>query len=322
MAMQVVTMDTGKGASLLSQAPAYVAECSHEYDGFIMPKMMPARCIESAKNFKVRDDDLFLTTYPKSGTTWVQQIVLLIHHDGDKSKLEGKHIFSMVPFIEAVVGMSKDNADTARMQSEVAEEKPSPRILKTQLPPRLLPASIHDGSKGKVIYIARNPKDMMVSYFHFCKITANLPTYDSWDVFFEEFMADRVPRGSWFDSVLYWWKRKDDPTVLFLKFEDMKKSLKGAVKQISEFMCKSLSDETIESIVESSTFDAMKKNRNSNPDSLPQLQADASKKKTFLRKGVVGDWMNFFGDEQNERFDAVYKEKMAGSGLDFVFQQD
>lgn len=77
------------------------------------------------------------------------------------------------------------------MQSEVAEEKPSPRILKTQLPPRLLPASIHDGSKGKVIYIARNPKDMMVSYFHFCKITANLPTYESWDVFFEEFMADR-----------------------------------------------------------------------------------------------------------------------------------
>ena len=42
------------------------------------------------------------------GTTWVQQIVLLIHHDGDKSQLEGKHIFSLVPFIEAVEGMNKD----------------------------------------------------------------------------------------------------------------------------------------------------------------------------------------------------------------------
>ena len=42
------------------------------------------------------------------GTTWVQQIVLLIHHDGDKSQLEGKHIMTMVPFIEAVEGMKKD----------------------------------------------------------------------------------------------------------------------------------------------------------------------------------------------------------------------
>nr|XP_054767352.1 sulfotransferase 1B1-like [Lytechinus pictus] len=87
-------------------------------------------------------------------------------------------------------------------------------------------------------------------------------------------------------------------------------------------MGKSFSDETIEGIVESSTFDAMKKNKNSNPDSLPQLQASASQKKTFLRKGVVGDWMNFFSDEQSARFDAVYKAKMAGSGLDFVFQQE
>ncbi|XP_041478094.1 sulfotransferase 1C2-like [Lytechinus variegatus] len=315
-------MGDGNGVSLLSQAPAYASECSHEYDGVLMPKIMPARCIESVKNFKVRDDDLFLTTYPKSGTTWVQQIVLLIHHDGDKSKLEGKHIFKMVPFIEAVEGMNKDNADTARMQSEIADEMPSPRILKTQLPPRWLPPSVYDGSKGKVIYIARNPKDMMVSYFHFCKMTVNLPTYESWDVFFEEFMADRVPRGSWFDSVLYWWKRKDDPLVLFIKFEEMKKDLKVAVKQISEFMGKSFSNETIEGIVESSTFDAMKKNKNSNPDSLPQLQANESQKKTFLRKGVVGDWMNFFSDEQSARFDAVYKEKMAGSGLDFVFQQE
>ena len=59
------------------------------------------------------------------------------------------------------------------------------------------------------------------------------------------------------------------------------------MQQISEFMGKSFSDEVIESIVTSSTFDAMKKNKSANPDSLPQLQADASQKKTFMRKGTV-----------------------------------
>lgn len=59
----------------------------------------------------MKKNGLLRNVWPPSlaGTTWVQQIVLLIHHDGDKSKLEGKHIFSMVPFIEAVEGMSKDN---------------------------------------------------------------------------------------------------------------------------------------------------------------------------------------------------------------------
>ena len=29
--------------------------------------------------------------------------------------------------------------------------------------------------------------------------------------------------GSWFDHVLSWWKNKDDPNVLMLKYEEMKK---------------------------------------------------------------------------------------------------
>ncbi|XP_072163327.1 sulfotransferase 1C2-like [Diadema setosum] len=313
-------MSNGNQSTLLDQAPAYVADVSYEYEGVLMPKFMPARCVEAVRNFTVRDDDIFLITYPKSGTTWVQQIVLLAYHDGDKSQLEGVHIMKVVPFLEAVESMNIEGASTSRMQTELADEKPSPRILKTQVPTKWLPESIRESTRGKVIYVARNPKDMMVSYFHFCKMTFNLPTYESWDVFYEEFMADRVPRGSWFDSVLYWWKKRDEPNVLFLKYEDMKKDLKESIRQISEFMGKSFSDETIDAIVAGSTFDAMKKNKTSNPDQVIKRVKEGSK--SFMRKGVIGDWKNYFSDEQNERFDKIYAEKLAGSGLEFTFEQE
>ena len=68
----------------------------------------------------------------------------------------------------------------------------SPRILKTHCIPRWLPREIRtDDPKAKVIYIARNPKDAAVSYYHFCHYFPGLPLYENWDAFFEEFIANR-----------------------------------------------------------------------------------------------------------------------------------
>ena len=39
--------------------------------------------------------------------------------------------------------------------------------------------------------------------------------------------------------------------------------------------------------------------------------------RVFFRKGVIGDWRSHFTPQQNAEFDAVYAEKMKGSGLVF-----
>lgn len=37
----------------------------------------------------------------------------------------------------------------------------------------------------------------------------------------------------------------------------------------------------------------------------------------FLFLGVAGDWKNYFTVAQNEKFDAIYRKEMSGSGLQF-----
>ena len=59
----------------------------------------------------------------------------------------------------------------------------------------------------------------------------------------------------------------------------------------------------------------MKSQGNANYDWIPIYKG-----RKFLRKGEVGDWRNYFSEEQIDRLDAMYAEKMAGSGL--VFEYD
>ena len=40
----------------------------------------------------------------------------------------------------------------------------------------------------------------------------------------------------------------------------------------------------------------------------------------LLRKGVVGDWKNYFTPELNGRFDREALSKLKGTGLEFDFQ--
>ncbi|XP_041479021.1 sulfotransferase 1C2-like [Lytechinus variegatus] len=306
-----------------TKVPDCVVKDCYEYEGVIMPNIMRKDVIDRVRKFECRPDDLFIVTYPKSGTTWVENLCMLIKHDGDASHQEGAHLMMKVPFLEFVQDML--NIATSPAFVDLAEKMPSPRMLKSHCHSPFLPPGIRtDDPKAKVIYIARNPKDTAVSYYHFCRFIPGLPTYESWDVFFEEFLANRAPRGSWFENVLPWWRKRNHPNVLFLKYEDMKKDLTGAVRQIAEFMGKSLSDDVIAKIAEASTFKAMKNNPSSNPDTLimaglEQAGMEKPKDKSFMRKGVVGDWKNYFTDDQNKRFDELYKKEMAGSGLEFEF---
>uniref|UniRef100_A0A8D0DN13 Sulfotransferase n=1 Tax=Salvator merianae TaxID=96440 RepID=A0A8D0DN13_SALMN len=169
-----------------------------------------AEYIDSLENFEIRDDDVFLVTYPKSGTVWTQNILSLIYHEDHRNETEKVTLIDRVPWLEY------------KMEHMDYNRRPSPRLFSTHMPYYLVPRELRN-RRGKVVYIARNPKDVLVSYFHFSKVLVRMEQEHDFGKFMERFLAGKVVPGSWLDHVEGWYTHRDDFNILFLTFEDIKR---------------------------------------------------------------------------------------------------
>ena len=97
----------------------------------------------------------------------------------------------------------------------------------------------------------------------------------------------------------------------------MKENHRAAIETIAKFIGEDLTPLEVNSVVEQTTFEAMKANPAANMNWAGALYHDRST--PFLRKGKVGDWKNFFTDEQSARMDEEIKKKLDGTGLEFVY---
>ncbi|XP_055099838.1 sulfotransferase 1C3 isoform X2 [Symphalangus syndactylus] len=260
-------------------------------------------------NFPARPDDLILATYPKSGTHWMQEILDMIQNDGDVEKCKRFPSLDRHPFLELKFP-HKEKPDL-----EIALEMSSPRLIKTHLPSHLIPPSIWK-ENCKIVYVARNPKDCLVSYYHFHRMASFMPDPQNLEEFYEKFMSGKVTCGSWFDHVKGWWAAKDRHQVLYLFYEDIKKDPKWEIEKILKFLEKDISEEILNKIIYHTSFDVMKQNPMANYTTLPTSIMDHSIS-PFMRKGMPGDWKNYFTVAQNEEFDKDYQKNMAGSSLTF-----
>lgn len=267
-----------------------------------------AEALGPLESFQAWPDDVLISTYPKSGTTWVSEILDLIYQGGDLQKCQRAPIFVRVPFLEFKIPRCPTGF-------ELLKDTPAPRLLKTHLPLALLPQTLLD-QKVKVVYVARNAKDVAVSYYHFYRMAKVHPNPGTWDSFLEDFMAGEVSYGSWYQHVQEWWELRHTHPVLYLFYEDMKENPKREIQKILEFVGRSLPEETVEDIVQHTSFQEMKNNAMTNYRTLPSDLLDHSIS-AFMRKGITGDWKSTFTVAQNERFEADYAEKMAGCNLRF-----
>ncbi|XP_043944812.1 sulfotransferase 2A1-like [Protopterus annectens] len=260
-------------------------------------------CLEyTANEFQVRDDDVFNVTYPKSGTIWMQEILTLIHSNGDTEVAQSIPNWDRVPWIEQKTGRGH------------LEKRPSPRLITTHLSAHLAPKSLFS-SKAKVIYTVRNPRDVFVSLYFFSHSISFIETPKSFDDFFQKFLKGDVVYGSWFDHIKSWLGVKSKINIMFQTFEDMKKDPRGSVVKICQFLEKDLDEKAIDSVVQNSSFKTMKENKMSNWSLVPEQMLNPNI--PFMRKGVSGDWRNHFSKEQIELFDATYKEQMKDVDMKF-----
>ncbi|KAF4367309.1 hypothetical protein F8388_025727 [Cannabis sativa] len=270
------------------------------------------------KNFIPKDDDIIMTSFPKSGTTWLKSLLFSIlnrrNYNNNNPLLTTvpHHLVSFFEFqIYANYPHNLHNFTTM----------PSPRLVSTHIPYASLPDSILKVSKSRIIYISRNPLDVIVSLWYYASGHPDRLS-DEWTIeyFVDKFCKGETEFGSYWDHVLGFWKASLDrpEKVLFLKYEDLKEKSVCQLKRVAEFIGLPFSQEeesegVVEQIMDMCSLNKLKNlDVNKHGEFKPKLH-----NKLFFRKGQIGDWINHLTPSMAERVNQIVAEKLSDSGLSF-----
>ncbi|XP_044968964.1 cytosolic sulfotransferase 8-like [Hordeum vulgare subsp. vulgare] len=287
----------------------------HQYQGaWVIHERLPG-VLSFQRSFTPRPGDVLLASPPKCGTTWLKALSFAIMARAAYPPTAGDHPLlrlnphECVPFIDDLFSAGQD----AKL-----EALPSPRLMNTHMHHSLLPASVAVDPNLKVVYICREPKDMLVSMWHFGN---TIHPCDFSDMF-ESVCEGKSPDGPIWDHVLgYWRASKASPErVLFLRYEEMLLNPVESVMKLAGFLGVPFSavDEVAglpADIVKLCSIDTMK--------GLQVNKTGASglfykfQHKSYFRKGATGDWVNHMTPEMAQRLDDIFEYKLRGSGLSF-----
>jgi hypothetical protein len=244
------------------------------------------------------DADVFLVSFPKSGRTWLRFMInaTCARHFG----VQISNYLDMRATVVACPGMPKIHV--------MHDDEPQ---WKT---PRQLLTSKREFGERKVLFLVRDPRDVVVSqYFHLTK-RIRLDVGD-----LSTFLRSR--KGSLETIVRYynlWAERRDVPKeFLLVRYEDLHASARGEMRRILAFLgLSNVSDAALEEGIAFSTFDNMRDLEARDAMGAAILRpGDPMDPESFkVRKGVVGGYSAYLSGR-----DIAYADELIARELSGVF---
>ncbi|MCY1022993.1 sulfotransferase domain-containing protein [Pyxidicoccus sp. MSG2] len=218
---------------------------------------------------KPRPGDIYVASAPKTGTTWMQQIVYQVLTGG---RGEFEHIYQVAPDLDGLA--------FKMFAKEVMDAMPSPRIMKTHL----YYGMVAPPPDSRVIYVTRNAADAMVSLHHHVGLVNGF-----WKPLDAGFIRHSSMVNHWLTHLESWWPHRADPNVLHIRYEDMSADLEGNIRKVARFLGVTLEEDRMGDILEKCSFAYMKKHHERFDARTRLFHSGAATKMGFIRKGVVGD---------------------------------
>lgn len=237
----------------------------------------------AARRVSVAEGDVFITRYPKSGNTWVRFLIAnMLHPDGTT---DFHNINKRVP-------------DIYTLPDHKLSDIESPRYLKSH--------EYFDPRYPKVLYVVRDVRSVVVSYYHHLRLVEAIPDEQSIDEFASRFLAGGVNRyGSWKENVLSWIRvrENEDNRFKLIRYEDLKSNCVSELGTICSYLQVEKTDEELSSIAALSSFDRMKALEKQGIDKKMLSKKHRTSKTGFVRSGGTTDWREALSAEAIEKID-------------------
>ena len=338
-------------ASLPRGPPCSIFPSVRLYRGFWVPTGFLLNLPRAHALFEERRPaDILLASFPKSGTTWLKALAFATARRSVHSPLDAAHPLLSTNSHECVAFL-----DTLRWSSSVESDDDggttaaaaAPRLLGTHMPYSLLPRrATADGGGCRIVYIARDPKDTLVSTWHFDaslrtsraavergeRPTAAAAAGATFEEVFELYCQGHCGLGPQWEHVREYWEasKRTPGSVLFLRYEEMLQDPVGNLKKMAEFMgCPfSAAEEdagVVRAILELCSLDKQRSLAVNKTGAYAYVNAreglvtQVVDNKHFFRKGIMGDWRNHMSPEMAARLDGIVEEALKGSGFTFGY---
>lgn len=255
------------------------------------------RNLRIERDITVYPDDIFLTSFPRSGNTWTRFLVGNLVHD--KEPVTFLNLERLLP-------------DMYIHSDREMRNMPHPRIIKSH--------ECFDPRYKRIVYIVRDPRDVAVSNYHWELKKGSFPDGYPMQEFIPRWMdAFYWPRlGSWADHVTSWVStRENRPGFVVIRYEDLMADAKRELAKVAALVGIEANPERLARAVDLSSADRMRKLENS--EGKKWLQTKYTRQdQPFVRKASSGGWRSVLPKESVALIQSQWGDLMAHFGYEIA----
>lgn len=253
------------------------------------------RKLRIERDITIFPDDVFLTSYPRSGNTWTRFLV-------------GNLVYPSEPV--TFLNLERLVPDMYKRSDRTLRRLHRPRILKSH--------ECFDPRYRKIIYVVRDPRDVAVSNFYWEMKQRSMDDSYPIDQFVPRWMEPVYwPRvGSWGDHVTSWLStRRGKEGFLLLRYEDMLADPAREMEKVAQLLGIDPTAERVARAVELSSAERMRRLEKEQGGKWVQTKYTRLDK-NFVRKAGSGDWREVLPAESVRVIEAAWGNIMKTLGYE------